>query len=101
MPVRDLNGVVIAARDSFIKRDTSLEKLAALKPSFAQLGAMGMDEHVLLKYPQLDRIEHIHTPGNSSGIVDGASAVLIGSEQAGKDLQLVPRGRDCAIPTRR
>lgn len=93
VPVKDINGVVIAAKDSFIKRDTSLEKLAALNPSFAQLGAMGMDEHVLQKYPQLARIDHIHTPGNSSGIVDGASAVLIGSEQAGKDLDLTPRGR--------
>ncbi|GAA0334508.1 acetyl-CoA C-acetyltransferase [Sphingomonas oligophenolica] len=93
VPVKDRNGMVIADRDSFIKRDTSAEKLAALKPSFVQMGALGMDDHVLQKFPHLQAITHVHTPGNSSGIVDGASAVLIGSEQAAKDLGLTPRGR--------
>lgn len=93
VPVKDRNGMIIADKDDYIKRETSAEKLASLKPSFAQMGAMGMDDHVLQKFPQLQKINHIHTPGNSSGIVDGASAVLIGSERAGKDLGLTPRGR--------
>lgn len=91
--VADSNGVVIADTDTYIKRDTSLDKLAALKPAFAHLGAMGLDAHVLQKFPQLSSVDHVHTPGNSSGIVDGASAVLIGNDRAAKDLGLTPRGR--------
>jgi len=93
VPVVDRNGVTILAKDDFVKPDTTLEKLAGLKPSFTMMGSMGMDDHLLQKYPQVDQINHVHTPGNSSGIVDGASAVLLGSEQAGKDLGLTPRGR--------
>ncbi|GAA0684516.1 acetyl-CoA C-acetyltransferase [Marinobacterium maritimum] len=93
VPVRDLNGIAIIERDDFIKPDTTLEALGNLRASFEKLGAMGMDEMLLAKYPQVEHINHVHTPGNSSGIVDGASAVLIGSEQAGKDLGLKPRGR--------
>lgn len=93
IPVKDKNGLTILERDDFIKPDTSLEGLAKLKASFEMMGQMGFDDVILRKYNQLDRINHVHTPGNSSGIVDGASAVLIGSEQAGKDLGLTPRGR--------
>lgn len=93
VPVRDRNGLTIAKRDDSIKRESSLEKLAVLKPSFAALGDLGVDEHLLQKYPALARIDHVHTAGNSSAIVDGASAVLLGSEQAGKELGLKPRGR--------
>lgn len=93
VPVKDINGLTIAEKDDFIKRETSLEKLAGLKASFTDMGALGMDEHVLRKYPHLQKINHIHTPGNSSGIVDGASAVLIGSARAGEDLKMTPRGR--------
>lgn len=93
VPVKDRNGLTIADRDDYIKRDTSAEKLASLKPAFDKMGAMGMDDHVLQKFPQLQKVNHVHTPGNSSGIVDGASAVLIGSAQAGKDMGLEPRGR--------
>jgi acetyl-CoA C-acetyltransferase len=93
VPVRDLNGLTILERDDFIKPDTTLEGLASLRPSFEKIGQMGFDDIVLSKYNTLDRINHVHTPGNSSGIVDGASAVLIGSERAGKDLGLTPRGR--------
>lgn len=93
VPVRDHNGLVVLARDEFIKPETTLEILGTLKPSFAAMGAMGLDDVALRKYPQVGSIPHVHTAGNSSGIVDGASAVLIGSEQAGRDLGLVPRGR--------
>ena len=93
VPVKDLNGLTILERDDFIKPHTSLEGLAALKPAFQGMGALGFDAVALRKYPQVARIEHVHTAGNASGIVDGASAVLIGSEQAGKDLGLTPRGR--------
>lgn len=93
MPVRDVNGAVVLERDDFIKPGTDMQTLGALKPSFAQMGALGMDEMAIAKYPQVNRINHVHTPGNSSGIVDGAAAVMIGSEQAGRDLGLAPRGR--------
>ncbi len=93
IPVRDANGLTILERDDFIKPDTTMEALAGLKPSFEMMGSMGFDDVMLKKYNSLSRINHVHTPGNSSGIVDGASAVMIGSEQAGKDLGLTPRGR--------
>lgn len=93
VPVCDENGITILERDDFIKPDTTLEKLSQLNPSFAMLGGLGFDDVILGKYPVLDHVEHVHTPGNSSGIVDGASAVMIGSEKAGKDLGLTPRGR--------
>lgn len=93
IPVRDKNGLMILEKDDFIKPGTSLETLGKLRASFAKMGAMGYDDIILSKYTSLSEINHVHTPGNSSGIVDGASAVLIGSEQAGKDLDLTPRGR--------
>jgi len=93
VPVRDRLGMAILERDEFIKPGTTLDILAGLKPAFAALGQMGFDDMMLSKYPQLGRIDHVHTPGNSSGIVDGASAVLIGSERAGTDLGLTPRAR--------
>lgn len=93
VPVVDRNGITILDRDDAIKADTNMEKLASLNPSFVQMGSMGMDDHLLQKYPHIVEINHVHTPGNSSGIVDGAGAVLVGSEKAGKDLGLTPRGR--------
>ena len=93
IPVRDKNGLMILEQDDFIKPDTTMEALAGLRPSFEMMGNMAFDEIILNKYNTLESISHVHTPGNSSGIVDGASAVLIGSEQAGKDLNLTPRGR--------
>ncbi|TXS92835.1 acetyl-CoA C-acetyltransferase [Parahaliea maris] len=93
VPVRDKNGIVILEKDDFIKPDTTLEGLAGLRASFEMPGQMGFDDVILSKYTTLNRINHVHTPGNSSGIVDGSSAVLIGSEKAGKDLGLTPRGR--------
>ena len=93
VPVIDLNGSLILEKDDFIKPDTTMEGLAGLKPSFEIMGSMGFDDLMMCKYPQLHSINHVHSPGNSSGIVDGASVVLIGNEQVGKDLGLTPRAR--------
>ena len=92
-PVRDFLGQVILEEDEFIKPQTTVETLAGLKPSFAQLGGMGFDAVALRRYPQVEAIEHVHHAGNSSGIVDGAAAVLIGSEAAAKAQNLTPRAR--------
>ena len=93
VPVRDKNGLMILERDSFIKPQSTMEGLGGLRASFEAIGPMGFDDIILNKYNTLDKVIHVHSPGNSSGIVDGASAVLIGSEKAGKDLGMTPRGR--------
>lgn len=93
LPVLDDIGMPVLERDEFIKPRTTLEGLASLKASFAELGKMGFDAVALARYPQVERINHVHTAGNSSGIVDGAAAVIIGSEAKGKALGLTPRGR--------
>lgn len=93
VPVVDANGITILAQDDFIKPDTTMEILGGLKSSFEAMGPFGFDDIIISKYNTLSHIDHVHTPGNSSGIVDGSSAVLIGSEKAGKDLGLTPRGR--------
>jgi acetyl-CoA C-acetyltransferase len=94
VPVRDLNGVVVLDHDELIRPDTTVEGLAGLKPSFAQLGAdAGFDDVALEKYHWVERIDHVHHAGNSSGIVDGSALVLIGSERVGTDLGLTPRAR--------
>jgi acetyl-CoA C-acetyltransferase len=89
----DASGAVILAQDDFIKPDSSVESLAGLRPSFEALGKAGMDDMALSKYTAVEQINHVHTAANSSGIVDGASAVLIGSEEIGKELGLKPRAR--------
>ena len=93
VPVTDAIGLTILDRDEFIKPRTTLEALAGLKPSFAELGALGFDAVAIGRYPQIERIDHVHTAGNSSGIVDGAAAVLIGSEAMARELGLEPRAR--------
>ncbi|SFM68968.1 acetyl-CoA C-acetyltransferase [Rugamonas rubra] len=93
VPVRDQNGVLILAEDEFIKPATTLATLAGLKPSFEAAGKMGFDSLALRKYPQLARLDHVHTAGSSSGIVDGAALALIGSAAAGARLGLRPRAR--------
>ncbi|MEL6346189.1 MAG: acetyl-CoA C-acetyltransferase [Myxococcota bacterium] len=93
IPVTDRNGVTILARDNYIRPDTTVDGLAALRPAFAQMGAMGFDTMALSKYPEVEQIQHVHTAGNSSGIVDGASAVLLGSERIARELGIDPRGR--------
>ena len=93
VPVCDDNGEIVLARDEHIRPETTLEGLAGLKPAFARLGEMGFDEKVQNVYPQIQQIQHVHTAGNSSGIVDGAAVVLIGSAEKGKALGLRPRAR--------
>jgi acetyl-CoA C-acetyltransferase len=96
-PVVDALGQTILANDEFIKPRTNMESLAGLKPAFAQMGAMGFDAVALQRYPQVERIHHVHHAGNSSGIVDGAAAVLVGSESAGRTHGLTPRARIVAV----
>jgi len=91
--VQDAIGLTVLERDEFIKPRTTLEGLGGLKLAFDGLGAMGFDAVALARYPLVERIRHVHTAGNSSGIVDGAAAVLIGSEAKGREMGLTPRGR--------
>ncbi|HTZ44674.1 MAG TPA: acetyl-CoA C-acetyltransferase [Jatrophihabitans sp.] len=94
IPVRDRNGIVVLDRDEFPRAGTTMESLAKLKPSFAVQGEQaGFDAVALQKYHWVERIEHVHHAGNSSGIVDGAALMLIGSEQVGKQFGLTPRAR--------
>ena len=93
VPVKDQLGQTLLAQDEFIKPNTTLEGLASLKPAFEQMGGMGFDQVALTRYPQVERIHHLHHAGNSSGIVDGAAAVLIGSDAAAKAHGLTPRAR--------
>lgn len=97
VPVRDENGVTILERDDFIKPDTDMQILGSLKASFEKPGQFGFDAVALAKYTEVEKINHVHTPGNSSGIVDGAALVMLGNEQVGKDLGLTPRGRVLAV----
>ena len=94
MTVRDVNGLTILAKDEHMRPSTTMQTLAALAPSFVQMGEMaGFDAVAVQRYPEVETINHVHTPGNSSGIVDGAAAVLIGSKAAGKAAGLKPRAR--------
>lgn len=97
VPVKDAMGLTILEKDEFIKPGTTMEGLAGLKPAFEQLGAMGFDAVALQRYPQVERIHHVHHAGNSSGIVDGAAALLIGSEAAGKTHGFTPRARIVSV----
>jgi acetyl-CoA C-acetyltransferase len=93
VPVKDLNGLTILEKDEFIKPSTTVEGLAGLKPSFQFHGDLGFDSVALQKYHWIEKINHVHHAGNSSGIVDGAAIVAIGNEKAGSDLGLTPRAR--------
>jgi acetyl-CoA C-acetyltransferase len=94
IPVKDLNDHVVLDHDEFIRPGTTVETLGKLKPSFAAMGEMGgFDAVALQKYHWVERIDHVHTPGNSSGIVDGASLVAIGNEKAAEKHSLTPRAR--------
>lgn len=100
VPVKDRNGVTLLDRDETIRPGTTPEKLAGLRPAFASIGEMGgFDAVALTKYPQLESINHVHHGGNSSGIVDGASLLMIGSEAAGTRNGLTPRARVVAAVT--
>jgi acetyl-CoA C-acetyltransferase len=94
VPVKDRNGVVLLDHDEHMRPGTTAADLGKLKPSFAGIGEMGgFDAVALQKYHWVEKIDHVHTPGNSSGIVDGAALVLIGNEQVGKDFGMAPRAR--------
>jgi acetyl-CoA C-acetyltransferase len=93
VPVVDQNGTVLLDHDEAIRPETTLEGLGGLKPSFQFHGDLGYDAVAIDRYPAVERIHHVHTPGNSSQIVDGAAAMLIGNARAGRDLGLTPRAR--------
>ena len=99
LAVKDLNGLTILDRDETIRAATTRETLGGLKPSFADMGAMGFNATALRKYPTVEKIEHVHHAGNSSGIVDGAALMLIGNFDMGVKLGLKPRARikACAV----
>jgi acetyl-CoA C-acetyltransferase len=93
IPVRDVMGEVLLDHDEFMRPDTTLEGLSKLKPSFVAMGQGGFDAVALHKYPQVEVINHVHTGGNSSGIVDGSAVVLLGNAEFGRKIGKKPRGR--------
>jgi acetyl-CoA C-acetyltransferase len=94
IPVKDPNGLTILARDEHPRPDTNMQSLAQLKPSFVQMGELGgFDAVAIQAHPEVEYVEHVHHAGNSSGIVDGAAAVLIGSRDAGRAAKLKPRAK--------
>ena len=94
IPVKDVNGITLLAKDEHMRPSTTMQTLGQLNPSFVQMGEMaGFDAVAVQRYPEVEYLNHVHTPGNSSGIVDGAAAVLIGNEEAGKRAGLKPRAR--------
>lgn len=97
VPVKDASGLTILAEDEFIRPNTTLEGLGNLNPAFTMMGEMGFDAVAQQRYPEVERINHVHTAGNSSGIVDGAALVLVGSKEKGEALGLKPRARIRAV----
>jgi acetyl-CoA C-acetyltransferase len=94
LPVTDVNGITLLAKDEHMRPSTTMQSLAQLQPAFVQMGEMaGFDAVAIQKHPDVEAINHVHHAGNSSGIVDGAAAVLIGSAEAGKKAGLKPRAR--------
>jgi len=92
-PVKDINGLTILDRDEHMRPDTSMQSLASLQASFAMPGEFAFDAVALQRYPEVEQINHVHHAGNSSGIVDGAAAVLMGTKEAGRSQGLTPRAR--------
>ena len=93
MPVKDVIGMEVLDHDEFMRPETTMQSLGALKPSFAQVGDIGFDNVAIQKYPEIERINHVHHAGKSSGIVDGAAGVLVGTKEIGEKLGLKPRAR--------
>jgi acetyl-CoA C-acetyltransferase len=92
--IKDVNGLTILDRDEHMRPDTTMQSLGSLKPSFVQMGEMGgFDAVAVQKHPEIEFVNHVHHAGNSSGIVDGAAAVLLGNSKAGKKAGLKPRAR--------
>jgi acetyl-CoA C-acetyltransferase len=94
VPVKDVNGITLLAKDEHMRPSTDMQSLASLKPSFVQMGEMGgFDAVAIDAHPEIEAVNHVHHAGNSSGIVDGAAAVLIGTREAGEAAGLKPRAR--------
>ena len=93
IPVKDVAGMTALDHDEFMRPETTMQSLGALKPSFAQMGDLGFGNVALQKYPEIEKINHVHHAGNSSGIVDGAAGVLIGNKEIGEKLGIKPRAR--------
>ncbi len=94
VPVKDINGITILAQDEHMRPSTNMQSLAALEPSFVMMGEMGgFDAIAIQAHPDVEMVKHVHHAGNSSGIVDGAAAVLLGSKKGGKSLGLKPRAK--------
>ncbi len=93
VPVKDALGQTILSRDEHMRPETTMQSLGGLKPSFVEMGALGFDAVAIQRYPQVETINHVHHAGNSSGIVDGAAAVLMGTKEKGEALGLKPRAR--------
>lgn len=94
VPVKDINGLTLLDHDEHMRPETSMQSLAALEPAFALMGAQaGFDDVAIQRYPEVARIDHVHHAGNSSGIVDGAAAILLGNKEAGKAAGIKPRAR--------
>lgn len=93
VPVKDVIGMNVLDHDEFMRPETTMQSLGALKPSFVDMGNFGFDNVAIQKYPEIEKIKHVHHAGNSSGIVDGAAAVLVGSKEMGEKFGLTPRAR--------
>ncbi len=93
VPVKDQMGAIILGHDETVRGNTTMQSLAALNPAFQMMGDMAFDAVIKQRYPEVEKVNHVHHAGNSSGIVDGASAVLIGSKAMGEALGLKPRAR--------
>ncbi|MBL4837531.1 MAG: acetyl-CoA C-acetyltransferase [Kordiimonadaceae bacterium] len=93
VPVKDVIGGVVLDHDEFIRSSTTMQSLGALKPAFTDMGAFGFDNVAIQKYPEIEAIKHVHHAGNSSGIVDGAAGILVGSKEMGERLGLKARAR--------
>jgi len=93
VPVKDQMGGIILDHDETVRSDASMQSLGALNPSFQMMGEMAFDGVITQRYPEVEKVNHVHTPGNSSGIVDGAAAVLFGTKEAGEAAGLKPRAR--------
>ena len=99
VPINDLNGLMILDKDEYLRPDTNMESLAGLPPAFAEVGQLGFDQIALKKYPKVAKVKHLHTAGNSSGIVDGAALVLLANKEGGDRIGLKPRARIVAVGT--
>lgn len=95
LPIKDVIGEVLLDHDELMRPETDMQSLGALQPAFQMMGTMmpGFDDIAIMRYPEVEKINHVHHAGNSSGIVDGAAAVLIGNKEAGERLGLKPRAR--------